>query len=70
MCRHHQFSDVNQYLEYENDMQQPIFDHVFYARYTVFLNKRDATKIHTWGGKGGIISELRNEINIPDRNNS
>ena len=38
--------DVNQYLKYENDKQQPLFDHVFDVRYTVgffFSNKYDAT---------------------------
>ena len=38
--------DVNQYLEYENDKQQPPFDHLFDVRYTVgflFSNKYDAT---------------------------
>ena len=41
-------------------------------RYTVgffFLNKCDATKKHPWGGKGGTILNLRNNINIPDGNN-
>ena len=27
--------DVNQYLKYENDRQQPIFDRAFAVRYTV-----------------------------------
>ena len=35
-----------------------------------FLNKYDATKNHPWGVKGGIISKLRNDINIPDGNRS
>ena len=26
-------------------------------------------KKHTWGGKGGIILKLRNDINIPDVRN-
>ena len=52
--------DVNQYLKYENDMQQPLFDQSFAVRYTVgfvFSNKYDATKNHPWGGKGGIVSK-------------
>ena len=65
--------DVNQYLEYENDKRKPLFDHAFAVRYTVgfiFSKKYDATKNHSWGGKGGIISKLRNYITIPDGNNS
>ena len=49
---------VNKYLKYENDNQQPHFDHAFAVRYTVgflFLNKYDATKEHPWCGKGGTI---------------
>ena len=52
--------DVNQYLKYKNDKQQPLFDHAFAMRYTVvflFSNKYDATKNHPWGGKGGIVSK-------------
>ena len=36
----------NQYLKYENDKQQPLFDHAFSVSYTVgflLLNKYDAT---------------------------
>ena len=65
--------EVSQYLKYENDKQQPIFDHAFSVRYTVgffFFNKYDATEKHTWGGKSGIILKLRNDINIPNQNNS
>ena len=65
--------DVNQYLKYENNKQQPLFDHAFTAMYAVgffFLNKNDATKKHPWGGKGGIISKIKNDINISDGNNS
>ena len=36
----------------------------------VFFNKYDATKNYPWGGKGGIISKLQNDINILDGNNS
>ena len=36
----------------------------------VFLNKYDATKNHPWGGKGGIILKLGNDIHIPEENNS
>ena len=36
----------------------------------VFSNKYNATKNNPWGGKIGIISKLRNDINIPDGNNS
>ena len=64
--------DANQYLKYENDKQQPLFDHSFSVRYTVgffLLNKYYATKKHPWGGKGGIISKLRDDINLPDVNN-
>ena len=63
--------DVNQYLKYENDKQQPLFDHAFSMRYTVgfvFSNEYDATENHPWGGKGGIILKLQNYINIPDGN--
>ena len=38
--------DINQYLKYENDKQQPLFDHAFSVSYTVgflLLNKYDAT---------------------------
>ena len=65
--------DINQYLEYENDKQQPLFDHAFSVRYTViflFLNKYDATKKNPWGGEDGIILKLRNDINISNENNS
>ena len=65
--------DVNQYLKYENDKQQPLFDHAFAVRYTVefvFFNKYDATKKDPWGGKGGIILKLQNDNNISDGNNS
>ena len=65
--------DVNQYLKYENDKQQTRFDNAFNVRCTVgfvFLNKYDATKNNPWGEKGDIISKLRNDINIPDGNNS
>ena len=51
--------DVNQYLKYDNDKQQPLFDHAFSVKYTVgfsFLNKYYATKNHPYGGKGGIIN--------------
>ena len=64
--------DVNQYLKYENDNQQPIFDQSFTVRYTVaflFSNKYDAFKNNPWGGKGCIILKLWNDINIPDENN-
>ena len=65
--------NFNQYLEYENYKQQPLFDYVFAVRYTVgffFSNKYDANKNNPWGRKGGIISNLRNDINITNRNNS
>ena len=65
--------DVNQYLKYANNKQQPLFDHAFDVRYNVgflFLNKYDATKNHPWGGKCGIILKLRNDINIPDGTHS
>ena len=55
------FFDVNQYLKYENDKQQPLFYHVFSVMYTVgffFSNKYDATESHPWGGKGDIILKL------------
>ena len=42
-------------------------------RYTVlflFFNSYDATKNNPWSRKGGIISKLQNDINIPDENNS
>ena len=61
--------EVNQYLKYKNDKQQPLFDHVFAVRYTVrfvFFNKYDGTEKNTWGGKGGIISKIRNDINISE----
>ena len=64
--------DVNQYLKCENDKQQPLFDDAFAVRYTivfVFLYKYDETKKHPWGEKYGIISKLRNDINIPDGDN-
>ena len=41
--------DVNQYLKYENDEQQPLLDHALAVRYIVgflFLNKYDATEKH------------------------
>ena len=65
--------DVNQYLKYENNKQQPIFDRAFAVRYTVrfvFLNKYDATENHPWGRKVGIISKSKNDINITNGNNS
>ena len=65
--------DINQYLKYENDMQQPLFDHAFSMRYTIgffLLNKYNSTKNHPWGGKGGVILKLQSDINIPDGNNS
>ena len=65
--------DVNQYLKSENDKQQPLFDHEFAVMFTVgfdFWNKYNATKNHPWGGKGGTISKLRNDINIPDGTHS
>ena len=65
--------DVNQYLKYKNDKQQLLFYHAFSVRYTVgifFSNKYDATKNYPWGGKGGIISKLRNYINIPNGTHS
>ena len=65
--------DVNQYLEYENYKQQPLFYNAFSVRYTVgffFSNKYDTTKKHPWGGEGGIILKLRNDIDIPNGNNS
>ena len=64
---------VNQYLGYENDKQQPLFDHDFDVRYTVgfvFSNRYYSTEKHTWGGKGGIILKIQNDINIPNGNNS
>ena len=42
-------------------------------RYTVgfvFSNKYDTIKNHNWGEKGGIVSKLRNYINIPDGTHS
>ena len=33
-----------------------------------FLNKHHATKKYTWGGKGGILLKLWNDIDIPDGN--
>ena len=39
--------DVNHYLKYKSDNQQPLFDHAFAVRYTVqffFLNTYDATE--------------------------
>ena len=65
--------DVNQYLEYENDKQQPLFNHKFAVKYTFgffFSNKYYATKKHPWDGKCGIILKIQNNINIPDGNNS
>ena len=65
--------DVNQYLIYENDKQQHIFDRAYDVRYAVgflFSNKYDTIEKHPWGGKGGIVSKLRNDINIPDGKNS
>ena len=35
-----------------------------------FSNRYDAAKNYPWGGKGGIISKFRNDINIPDGNRS
>ena len=65
--------DFNQYLKYENNEQQLLFYLAFSVRYTdgfSFLNKYDSIEKHPWGGKGGIISKLRNDINIPNGNNS
>ena len=61
--------DVSQYLKYDDDNQQTIFFRAFSVRYSVgflFSDKYDATKNHPWGGKGGIILKLQNNINIPD----
>ena len=65
--------NVNQYLEYENNKQQPIFDHAFSVMYTVefvFSNKYDATEKNPWSGKFGIILKLQNDINITNGNTS
>ena len=35
-----------------------------------FFNKYDETKEHPWGGKGGNILKLLNDINIPNRKNN
>ena len=65
--------DIYQYLKYENDKQQPLFDQVFAVRCNVgfvFSNKYCATEKHPWGGKSDIISKIRNDVNIPNGNNS
>ena len=64
---------VNQYLKYENDKQQHLFDHAFAVSFSVefvFSNKHDATKNNPWGGRRGILSKLWNDVNINGGNNS